>query len=33
MIEMQDVSKVFRTDAVETHALRNFRLTVHPGGN
>jgi putative ABC transport system ATP-binding protein len=31
MIEMQDVSKVFRTDTVETHALRNITLKVEPG--
>src|SRR5262245_31121821 len=31
MIEMQNVGKVFRTDAVETHALRNFSLKVEPG--
>ena len=26
MIEMHDVGKEFRTDMVETHALRNFTL-------
>ena len=31
MIEMQNVGKVFRTDTVETHALRNFSLKVEPG--
>src|SRR5687767_1106027 len=31
MIEMQNVGKVFRTDVVETHALRNFNLKVEPG--
>ena len=31
MIEMHNVGKVFRTDVVETHALRNFNLKVHPG--
>ena len=31
MIEMQSVGKVFRTDVVETHALRNFNLKVQPG--
>jgi len=31
MIEMQGVGKVFRTDVVETHALRNFSLKVAPG--
>ena len=31
MIEMQTVGKVFRTDTVETHALRNLSLKVEPG--
>jgi putative ABC transport system ATP-binding protein len=31
MIEMQSVGKVFRTDAVETHALRELNLKVEPG--
>jgi len=31
MIEMQNIGKVFRTDVVETHALRNFNLKVEPG--
>lgn len=31
MIEMQDVGKAFRTDVVETHALRNFSLKVEQG--
>jgi len=31
MIEMHNVSKVFRTDTVETHALRGLSLTVEPG--
>jgi len=31
MIEMQSVGKVFRTDAVETHALRNLSLKVESG--
>jgi putative ABC transport system ATP-binding protein len=31
MIEMENVGKVFRTEVVETHALRNFSLTVEPG--
>src|SRR5262245_65151861 len=31
MIEMQNVGKVFRTEVVETHALRNFSLKVEPG--
>jgi putative ABC transport system ATP-binding protein len=28
---MQDVSKVYRTDLIETHALRNFSLEVKSG--
>jgi putative ABC transport system ATP-binding protein len=31
MIEMDRISKVFRTDLVETHALRQFSLKVEPG--
>jgi putative ABC transport system ATP-binding protein len=31
MIEMHNVSKIFRTDTVETHALRNLSLNVEPG--
>jgi len=31
MIDMQGISKVFRTDVVQTHALRNFSLRVEPG--
>jgi putative ABC transport system ATP-binding protein len=31
MIEMNNVSKVFRTDTVETHALRDLSLKVEPG--
>jgi putative ABC transport system ATP-binding protein len=31
MIEMDKISKVFRTDLVETHALRQFSLKVEPG--
>lgn len=31
MIEMQSVSKVFRTDVVQTHALRDLTLKVEPG--
>jgi putative ABC transport system ATP-binding protein len=31
MIEMHNVSKVFRTDSVETHALRGLSLKVEPG--
>jgi putative ABC transport system ATP-binding protein len=31
MIEMQGVRKVFRTDVIETHALRDLSLAVAPG--
>ncbi len=31
MLTMNNVSKVFRTDLVETHALRDFNLTVDEG--
>lgn len=31
MLEMQNISKVYRTDTVETHALRAFSLKVDPG--
>lgn len=31
MLRMQDVSKVYRTDSVQTHALREFSLTVDEG--
>jgi putative ABC transport system ATP-binding protein len=31
MIEMQNVSKIFRTESIETHALRRFELRVEPG--
>ena len=31
MLKMQNVSKVFRTNTVETHALREFSLTVDEG--
>jgi putative ABC transport system ATP-binding protein len=31
MIQMQSVSKVFRTDVVETHALRDLTLKVEAG--
>lgn len=31
MLAMTNVSKVYRTDAVETHALREFSLTVEAG--
>lgn len=31
MLEMKEVKKVFRTELVETHALRDFSLTVNEG--
>ena len=31
MLSMNDISKVFRTDLIETHALRNFSLDVKAG--
>ncbi|WP_293748846.1 ATP-binding cassette domain-containing protein, partial [uncultured Paraglaciecola sp.] len=31
MLKMTDVKKVFRTDLVETHALRDFNLHVGEG--
>ncbi|MEX2468557.1 MAG: ATP-binding cassette domain-containing protein, partial [Pseudohongiellaceae bacterium] len=31
MLKMQNISKVFRADLVETHALRDFSLTVEEG--
>ena len=31
MLKMQKVSKVYRTDTVETHALREFSLSVEEG--
>ena len=31
MLQMQNVSKVFRTEMVETHALRNLSVEVGPG--
>lgn len=31
MLEMQHISKVYRTDLVETHALRDFNLKVDEG--
>ncbi len=31
MLEMSNISKVFRTEVVETHALRDFTLTVDQG--
>lgn len=31
MLVMRNVSKIYRTDLIETHALRNFNLEVHDG--
>jgi len=31
MLSMTNISKVFRTDLIETHALRNFSLDVKAG--
>jgi putative ABC transport system ATP-binding protein len=31
MLRMRDVSKIYRTDTVETHALRKFSLSVNEG--
>ena len=31
MFRMEDVSRVYRTDLIETHALRNFSLQVQAG--
>jgi len=31
MLQMKNVSKIYRTDTVETHALREFSLTVNEG--
>ena len=31
MLSMKSVSKVFKTDLVETHALRDFNLEVNEG--
>jgi putative ABC transport system ATP-binding protein len=31
MLTMKDIKKVFRTDTVETHALRDFNLQVNEG--
>jgi putative ABC transport system ATP-binding protein len=31
MLIMRDIAKVYRTDTVETHALRQFSLTVGEG--
>jgi len=31
MLSMQNISKIYRTESVETHALRDFSLTVEEG--
>ena len=31
MLQMTNVSKIYRTDTVETHALREFSLAVEEG--
>ena len=31
MLSMQNISKIYRTESVETHALRDFSLTVDEG--
>ena len=31
MLIMKDIAKVYRTDTVETHALRQFSLVVDEG--
>ncbi|MGQ0384430.1 MAG: ABC transporter ATP-binding protein, partial [Gammaproteobacteria bacterium] len=31
MLEMNGISKIYRTDLIETHALRNFSLKVGDG--
>ena len=31
MLEMKNISKIFRTDLIETHALRSFSLSVKAG--
>ena len=31
MLSMKNVSKIYRTDTVETHALRKFSLSVDEG--
>ena len=31
MLEMHNISKIFRADLIETHALRDFSLTVNAG--
>jgi putative ABC transport system ATP-binding protein len=31
MLTMQNISKIYRTESVETHALREFSLSVNEG--
>jgi putative ABC transport system ATP-binding protein len=31
MLSMQNISKIYRTESVETHALRDFSLTIEEG--
>ncbi|MHB1542886.1 MAG: ABC transporter ATP-binding protein, partial [Steroidobacteraceae bacterium] len=31
MLEMHNISKIYRTDLIETHALRGFSLQVAAG--
>src|ERR1044072_1827695 len=31
MLEMHNISKIYRADLLETHALRDFSLKVEPG--
>ena len=31
MMQMNNLSKIYRTELVETHALRNFELSVDEG--
>ncbi len=31
LFHMQNIAKVYRTDTIETHALRDFSLSVYPG--
>ncbi len=31
MLEMRNISKIYRTDLIETHALRDFSLQVRSG--
>ena len=32
LIQLQDVAKVFDTDEVETHAVDQVSLAIHPAG-